>query len=200
MHDVELFARKFNCLFENSVMLVAVVHSYYRRKDAQVTVHWEDHFELEATLQTRKKIIWIMCMLLLKNALGEQHMLAPVHVVPTNWLYLKKCISIVGWLSVSHLRTCLRPRVRVPARLIPQILSNKSGLVAAQCERPLVPARILSIASRANANSLHALWPIKAPRPTCTNQDAWAFITPRRRILLTDTSLHALHQGCSFRL
>ncbi len=28
-------------------------------------------------------------------------------------------------------------------------------------------------------NSLHALWPIRTPCPTCTNQNAWALITPR---------------------
>ncbi len=33
-------------------------------------------------------------------------------------------------------------------------------------------ARVLSIASRTHANSLHALWPIRTPCPTCANQDA----------------------------
>ncbi len=31
----------------------------------------------------------------------------------------------------------------------------------------LVPTRVLSIAYRPNANSLHALWPIRTPRATC---------------------------------
>ncbi len=45
-------------------------------------------------------------------------------------------------------------------------------VVAVKCELSLVPARVLSIASRAKANSLHTLWPIRTPRPTCANQDA----------------------------
>ncbi len=40
--------------------------------------------------------------------------------------------------------------------------------------------RGLSIAPRANINSLHALWPIRASRPTCANQDVRAFVTSRR--------------------
>ncbi len=39
-------------------------------------------------------------------------------------------------------------------------------------ELPLVLARVLSNASRENANSKHALWPIRASYPTCANQGA----------------------------
>ncbi len=34
---------------------------------------------------------------------------------------------------------------------------------SSECKLPLAPARVLSIASRANAKSLHALWPIRVP-------------------------------------
>ncbi len=47
------------------------------------------------------------------------------------------------------------------------------------CNR-LLFARRLSIDSRAYAISQHARWPIRTPCPTCTNQDAWAVITPKR--------------------
>ncbi len=50
--------------------------------------------------------------------------------------------------------------------------------VAAAFELPHVPAHVLSITL--SANSLYVLWPIRTPCPTCTNQNAWAFITPRR--------------------
>ncbi len=46
------------------------------------------------------------------------------------------------------------------------------GLVAAECKLPLAPARVVSTASRGNPSSLHALWPIKRPRPIYANQDA----------------------------
>ncbi len=42
------------------------------------------------------------------------------------------------------------------------------------------PARALLIASRANAKSLHASWPIRTPRPSSANQDAWAAVTSKR--------------------
>ncbi len=35
--------------------------------------------------------------------------------------------------------------------------------VEADCKLPLAPTRVLSITSRANAKSLHAVWPIRAP-------------------------------------
>ncbi len=53
-------------------------------------------------------------------------------------------------------------------------------LVGAECKLPLGPTRVLSIASRANVKSLHALWPIRMPRPSCANQNTWAVLTPRR--------------------
>ncbi len=52
--------------------------------------------------------------------------------------------------------------------------------VAAVRARPLIRARGLSIASRAFDKSLRALWPIRTPRSTYANQDAWAFLTPSR--------------------
>ncbi len=39
----------------------------------------------------------------------------------------------------------------------------KDDLVVAACKLPLAPARVLSIASRANVKSLHARWPIRMP-------------------------------------
>ncbi len=44
----------------------------------------------------------------------------------------------------------------------------------------LLFARGLSIDSRAYVISQHVRWPIRAPLPTCANQDAWAVITPKR--------------------
>ncbi len=44
--------------------------------------------------------------------------------------------------------------------------------IAAKRVLQLVPTHVLSITSRANANSLLALWPIRAPCPICANQDA----------------------------
>ncbi len=51
--------------------------------------------------------------------------------------------------------------------------------LAAKCELPLVHARVLSIDSRAYVISQHARWPIRTPRITCANQDAWVVITPK---------------------
>ncbi len=59
-------------------------------------------------------------------------------------------------------------------------VSSKIRLVAAQFERSLAPARELSIAFRAYANSLHALRPIRMSHPACANQGAWVFVTLRR--------------------
>ncbi len=47
------------------------------------------------------------------------------------------------------------------------------------CDRSLF-ARGLSIDSRAYVISQHVRWPIRAPLPTCANQDAWVVITPKR--------------------
>ncbi len=52
-------------------------------------------------------------------------------------------------------------------------------LVAAKFELSLGPAHELSIASHANAKSLHALRPIRMPLPICANQDACVVITPK---------------------
>ncbi len=67
---------------------------------------------------------------------------------------------------------------------------NKTCYVAADCKLLLDPARVLSIApctltpidwfSRDRAKSLHTFWPIRTPCPTCTNQGAWAVVTPKR--------------------
>ncbi len=57
--------------------------------------------------------------------------------------------------------------------------------VAASCHLPLHTSNRslfvwgLSIDSLAYVTSQHARWPIRTPRPTCANQDAWAVITPR---------------------
>ncbi len=48
------------------------------------------------------------------------------------------------------------------------------------CNRSLL-ARGLSIDSRAYVISQHARWPVRAPLPTCANQDAWVVITPKRQ-------------------
>ncbi len=45
---------------------------------------------------------------------------------------------------------------------------------------PLVPTRGLSIDFRVYVISQHVRWPIKAPLPTCANQDAWVVIMPKR--------------------
>ncbi len=47
------------------------------------------------------------------------------------------------------------------------------------CNRSLF-ASGLSIDSCVYVISQHARWPIRTPRPTCANQDAWVVITPRR--------------------
>ncbi len=55
-----------------------------------------------------------------------------------------------------------------------------------RCGRDLIcsgwvqTVRVLSIASRINFISLHALWPIRTPCPICTNQDTSAVATPKR--------------------
>ncbi len=55
-----------------------------------------------------------------------------------------------------------------------------SGHLSLQaCKRSLFPRR-LSIDSRAYVISQHAHWPIRTPRSTCANQDAWVVITPKR--------------------
>ncbi len=51
-------------------------------------------------------------------------------------------------------------------------LNGSSLIVAAECKLSLAPARVLAIASRANAKSLHELWPIRTPTSSCANQDA----------------------------
>ncbi len=43
-----------------------------------------------------------------------------------------------------------------------------------------MPTRVQSIGSRSYVISQHAHWPIRAPLPTCANQDAWVVITPKR--------------------
>ncbi len=100
--------------------------------------------------------------------------------------------------------------VAVTKAFIPYHLRGKSSsiffalaiaIIAAERKLPLAHARVLLIASRANAKSLHVLWPIRTPRPSCANQDAWAVLTPkqpkansdtRRRVTFTN---HA--QGCT---
>ncbi len=58
--------------------------------------------------------------------------------------------------------------------------------VAASCHLSLptcnrsVFVRGLSIDSCAYFISQHMRWPIRAPLPTCANQDAWVVITPKR--------------------
>ncbi len=52
--------------------------------------------------------------------------------------------------------------------------------------RSLITRR-LSIDSRAYVISQHARWPIRYPRPTCANQDAWVVITAKR---LKANSIH----------
>ncbi len=47
------------------------------------------------------------------------------------------------------------------------------------CSKSLF-ARGLSIDSRVYVISQHVRWPIRTPQPTCTNQDAWVVITPKR--------------------
>ncbi len=47
------------------------------------------------------------------------------------------------------------------------------------CNLPLL-ARGLSSVSRANVISQHASWPIRTPRSTSGNPDAWVVITPKR--------------------
>ncbi len=42
-------------------------------------------------------------------------------------------------------------------------LPHQISCVVAACKLQLAPGRVLSIASRANAKNLHALWPIRAP-------------------------------------
>ncbi len=51
--------------------------------------------------------------------------------------------------------------IRLPT-LFTQIDFEGGGGVAAECKLPLAPVRVLSIAPRDNAKSLHALWPIRA--------------------------------------
>ncbi len=46
------------------------------------------------------------------------------------------------------------------------------SFLAAECKRPPATACVLSIVSRAIAKSLHALWPIRTPRPAYTNRNA----------------------------
>ncbi len=54
------------------------------------------------------------------------------------------------------------------------------------CNRSVF-VRGLSIDSRAYVISQHMRWPIRAPLPTCANQDAWVVITPKR---LKANSIH----------
>ncbi len=66
--------------------------------------------------------------------------------------------SILGQIVKINGGLCLR-----------KIVAN----VIAKCNLPLVSALVLSIVSRAKAKSLHAFWPIRTPRPSCANQEAW---------------------------
>ncbi len=91
--------------------------------------------------------------------------------------------------------------------------------VVAACRKlSLALARVLSIAARGHAKSLHALWPIRAltllPAPirtrqsSCANQDARAVVTTNRpkansmtfrRVTLTHARLPQNHvKGCIF--
>ncbi len=80
------------------------------------------------------------------------------------------------------------------------LLANWDEDETAQCRRPLFTARVQSIASRMHVNSLHALWPIRAPRSTCANQDAWAFVTPRwPNANSIHTPKHERHLDTSFK-
>ncbi len=86
--------------------------------------------------------------------------------------------------------------------------------MAAKCELPLIPPRVLSIAPCKHARQRCAYLParrdkcacpIRPPRPTCANQRAWAFVAPRRpkpnstdTAALSDlTRMHRPH-GCIF--
>ncbi len=53
-------------------------------------------------------------------------------------------------------------------------------ICSSRAQTAATPGRVLSIASRANAKSLHASWPIRASCPSCANQDAWTVVTPKR--------------------
>ncbi len=52
--------------------------------------------------------------------------------------------------------------------------------VAAYCKLPLAPARVLSIASRANAKILHALWPVRAPTSRLRQSERYVPAAPIR--------------------
>lgn len=54
MHYVELLECKFYCLFERTVMLIAVVNPNYCWQDTQVPVNGEDHLELVGTLERKE--------------------------------------------------------------------------------------------------------------------------------------------------
>ncbi len=58
-------------------------------------------------------------------------------------------------------------------------LSTSCRLSLHACNRSLF-ARGLSLDCRAYVISQYARWPIRTPRYTCANQDAWVVITPKR--------------------
>ncbi len=54
---------------------------------------------------------------------------------------------------------------------------NESSHLSLHASYRSLPARGPLIDSRDCVNSLHVHWPIKTPRPSCANQDAWAVVT-----------------------
>ncbi len=85
-----------------------------------------------------------------------------LHVARTEQSYLAR---------MGHCSFTLRYQFEGNARAT-SLLSGREG-------RCSVPAWVLSIVHCTRA-SLHARWPIRTPRPICTNQDAWLVITPKR--------------------
>ncbi len=92
--------------------------------------------------------------------------------------YSSPCRPVLFYQPISRIKTTLKTMHLPNNRRLPVIPS--CAPVATEFKLPLAPARVLSIASRAYVKSLHALWPIRTPRPTCANQDAWDIVPPTR--------------------